>query len=991
MNGNDNFSRLDAVDPDANLFLNASSCNYFTIANYNIEFPVSNQFSLLNQNVQSFNSKKPQLETLIASANHSFHAMVLTETWNSVDNFNLCNIEGYNVVHSYRISPAPSRGGIGGGVSIFADCNLYKLKKIDHLSYCNQTIEACTAQIIPKNSNDKTAHFIVGIYRPHTDSTDNFVLALQQLLSDFTLQNKSVILAGDMNININGPPTGPSQNYLSSLFSYSYIPVITKPTRFPAHQLTASYPTNLDHIFINKVTTFKSAILDYDLSDHCGTTVTFDFFDSPVNLITNEKITFRPYSDENFLNLQFQLSSTNWDNLLNHNNANDQYNSFMEHINKTFISSFPIKTKIISEKRKNNPWVTPLTLEKIKRKSEYYKMYKSGRISKQENNYYKNRLNKDIQNDKKLFLKKTFENAKNNMAKSWKIIKSLVGTNITKKDADFIFKQAASTQQKQTIANNFNNFFATIGSVLASEIPLTETSPISQTPCNPRSFYFFRPTEIELSNIITNLKPTRTHINVLPVKLFKKLSPILMYPLLKIIEASFLQGIFPENLKTARITPLHKSGDYESPSNFRPISSLPYMSKIYEKLVTFRLLSFCYKYNIISPVQFGFQPGISTSDALLKITESIYKALDSREYHIATLLDIKKAFDSVDHAILLKKLEHYGIRGLPLKWFESYLSGRKCYTEIDSIKSDIRIFNVGVPQGSNLGPILFLIYVNNLPAISNSLQTQLFADDTIVSISGRDMEQIKSTNNSELEKISDWTHANKLTLNANKTEVLIVSNRLDNTTDVNTILQDEVITPCDSCKYLGVYLDRKMTFGPHIEEVIKKISRHTGVLYRIRDYLPTKARLDYYYAFVYPYLSYNVIFWGSAFDTYLNPLIIQHKRTIRTLSDASYRDHTSPLFKQLGLLKFRDIFKFHLMVHMHKALSNGEYAPVHNRFTRNRDLAVPIFHNLTNTQRAVSFIGPKMWNELPLNLRNIERLNPFKKALKKYLLDQYIE
>ena len=150
-------------------------------------------------------------------------------------------------------------------------------------------------------------------------------------------------------------------------------------------------------------------------------------------------------------------------------------------------------------------------------------------------------------------------------------------------------------------------------------------------------------------------------------------------------------------MKTARITPLHKSGDYDSPSNFRPISSLPYMSKIYEKLVTIRLLSFCNKYSIISPVQFGFQPGISTSDALLKITESIYNALDNRNHHIATLLDIKKAFDSVDHVILLKKLDHYGIRGLPLKWFESYLSDRKCYTEIDSIKSDTCIFNVGVP------------------------------------------------------------------------------------------------------------------------------------------------------------------------------------------------------------------------------------------------------------------------------------------------------
>ena len=181
-----------------------------------------------------------------------------------------------------------------------------------------------------------------------------------------------------------------------------------------------------------------------------------------------------------------------------------------------------------------------------------------------------------------------------------------------------------------------------------------------------------------------------------------------------------------------------------------------------------------------------------------------------------------------------------------------------------------------------------------------------------------------------------------------------------------------------------------MTFSPQIEQVIKKVARHTGILYRIRDYLPPKARLDYYYAFIYPYLSY-IIFWRSAYDTYLSPLIVQHKHTIRTLSNAGYREHTNPLFKQLGLLKFPDIYKFHLLVYMFKAMSKGEYAPLHNLSTRNRHLAVPVYYNLTSARKAVSFAGPKSWNELPLSLRNIQRLKPFKKALKKYLLDQYME
>ena len=184
MNGGNAVTHLEAADPDVNLFLNETSCNYCTIADYIVDFPVSPQFSLLNQNVQSFQSKKPQLEALIGATNHSFHALILTETWNTADNKVLCNMDGFTAVHSYRNTPAPSRGGIGGGVSIFANCNLYKLKKIDHLSYCNETIEVCTTQIIPRNSDDKSDHFIVGTYRPHTDTIENFVLALQQLFSD---------------------------------------------------------------------------------------------------------------------------------------------------------------------------------------------------------------------------------------------------------------------------------------------------------------------------------------------------------------------------------------------------------------------------------------------------------------------------------------------------------------------------------------------------------------------------------------------------------------------------------------------------------------------------------------------------------------------------------------------------------------------------------------------------------------------------------------
>ena len=461
-----------------------------------------------------------------------------------------------------------------------------------------------------------------------------------------------------------------------------------------------------------------------------------------------------------------------------------------------------------------------------------------------------------------------------------------------------------------------------------------------------------------------------------------------LIPLLRLIQNSFQSGTFPEKLKIARITPLHKSGDVSNPSNFRPISTLSYYSKIYEKLIANRILSFCKKFSIISPDQFGFQPGVSTCDALVELSESIYKSLDEKKHHMVALIDIKKAFDSVNHDILLKKLDSYGIRGLTLRWLQSYLQDRKCYIEMNDLKSEILTFNVGVPQGSVLGPILFLMYVNDLPSLSQNVQTVLFADDTTLSTSRSDYSELVQLTNDEFNKISQWTNLNQLTLNTEKTELMLITNRYF-VENLDFRIQNESIIPKTNCKFLGVILDNKLTFKSHIDSILSKVSRHSGILYKIKNNLPVTTRVNYYFAFIYPYLSYNIIVWGGTYKCHLNPLITFHKRIIRIICDAGYRDHTSPLYKKLKILKFEDIYKFNLLIYMFKARNKGQYLVEHERLTRSRDQARSIYHRLELTQHAVSYVGPKIWNSLPANIASIQRLGQFKRSLKKYLIDGY--
>ena len=301
-----------------------------------------------------YHAKKSALDSFLDYINISFHCIILTETWNSPINIDLCFFERYSGVHTFRAPLVPSRGGPGGGVSVFVLSNLYRIRKINELSICDEKIETCVAQVIPKNSTDSSCHFIVAIYRPHTDTVDNFVDALHQILIHPILHNQIVILAGDMNINITREFDTRAQNYLSLLGSLNFIPTITKPTRFPSsiNNPLASSPSTLDHIFINQIKDFRSIIFDYDISDHCGTALVFLQNDSINSNPLPRKITFRPYSEQNFAELYDKLSSTNWDLVLAQTDHDHQLLSFSNHVNSLYRACFPKKIKILTENRK---------------------------------------------------------------------------------------------------------------------------------------------------------------------------------------------------------------------------------------------------------------------------------------------------------------------------------------------------------------------------------------------------------------------------------------------------------------------------------------------------------------------------------------------------------------------------------------------------------------------------------------------------------------
>ena len=575
------------------------------------------------------------------------------------------------------------------------------------------------------------------------------------------------------------------------------------------------------------------------------------------------------------------------------------------------------------------------------------------------------------------------------MKKSWSLLQELLGTKKSRRDIISLMDENGEITENSEIVDKFADYFSTIGSNLESVLQQSNQSPYAYVNRNPHSFNLFPVTPAELKNVISKLKITRTNINHIPVRVFKSLEQYVCLPLMDIINLSFYHSIFPKSLKIAKITPVFKKGDAKLCSNYRPISSLPFLSKIFERCMANRIISFFTKFSLFNEKQFGFLKNKSTQDALYNFLENIHDALNGTNHNIRILIDLKAAFDTVNHSILLNKLELYGVRGHGLEWLKSYLKDRQFHVGLENAKSATHTVNIGIPQGSILGPILFIIYNNDLPAVSDILSPTLYADDTNFSITHTDYDVMIPLLNCELEKIHDWTLANRLTINASKTELLMFTNRKVLASNTDVILNDTPIAYVDHARFLGVIVDNKLNFKLHITNVVGKISKHSGILYKIKHNLPLPARITYYNSFVLPYLTFNILHWGNTNQTHLTPLITIQKRIIRTIANADYLDHTTPLFHRLKILKFEDLYKFHAIIDTYNKIKSGNYNVQHNINTRNCQLALPKFHNLTRTKQSITCCGPNLWNSLPGYLREVDSLSCLKTKLKDYFLNLY--
>ena len=531
------------------------------------------------------------------------------------------------------------------------------------------------------------------------------------------------------------------------------------------------------------------------------------------------------------------------------------------------------------------------------------------------------------------------------------------------------------------VGTEINNFFTGIGKQLAAAVPPANKTPESYvTEIPDQGSFFLKPvSENDVLKVMRKIKTRKASgPDGLHPRYIKSVALIIAKPLTHIINKSIETGNVPHGMKVAKVVPAYKSGSRTKATNYRPISLLTVLTKVIESLVYDQVDRYLSIREILTDNQYGFRKEKSTKGALIRFINTVQKDLDNKKRAAAVYIDLKKAFDTVNHDILLKKLEIYGIRGHALGWFKSYLNDREQYVACGQAKSNMAAVNFGVPQGSNLGPLLFLIYINDLPKCLTNGQATLYADDTTIYNTANHTNELQHKTNEDLKNLVEWFRANKLTLNTSKTYACMFGEKP--TQEIEIKIGDTHINMSQSVKYLGVHVDSKLSWKAHIAYVANKINQTIGALYRVRHCLNTKAMKMIYYSLIHSHLLYCQEVWGTAYKSALVPLVVAQKKAIRMITKANYRASTAPLFKQLEIKPLIDEIKYRRALlsyeivknpNVHQIQLNFEGHP-HSHATRFSEKSLPLPRKRSERYgvRGIEYQLIKSFNELPVELRN---------------------
>ena len=652
------------------------------------------------------------------------------------------------------------------------------------------------------------------------------------------------------------------------MYSFNLIPSIVRPTRIAKNSFTL-----IDNIFINNYANFaKAGIVMTNISDHYAVFSVFrrNSSQSGAYVEFNRRIAHR----ENLERLKNSFADNDFTPVLGNENAEASYNLFVDNVRLIYDAICPAKKVRIKRLDILKPYITSEIKELLRSKHKLQKMYNKRPITYgDEYRKLRNEVNSKIRVAKSLYLKSKLKDTRDAKA-SWKVVNSILGRDNKGTLPNCFNINGEMISDPLKIANTFNNFFSNIGESLSLNFVETDNF-LGYLNNDIESRFSFTQVSLEqVVNIVMSMKDSSPGFDDIPMKLFKDNIAALGHCITHICNLSLRTGVFPKQLMIAVITCLYKAGDPHNIENYRSISILAAFSKILEKIVTVQVVEYFTNNNLFSSKQYAYRKGVSTSDAVLDIVNSLYDAFDVGETAVGVFLDLAKAFDSLNREILFRKLEYYGIGGIELMWFKSYFSDRRQYVKYKDVNSDILRVNYGVAQGSVLGPILYSIFVNDFVSSSTSLKFVMYADDTCVFRTDYNLNRNVYFINRELETVNRWLYDNCLTMNYEKSHYIIFHRKQRTIVDPNhhILINGIKLEKLDNIKYLGLCLDDTLSWKSHVSQLTRKVSKFMPMLYNVRNNVSREGLKLIYNSLIYPLLMYCNVVWGSCCQSYLNNL-----------------------------------------------------------------------------------------------------------------------
>ena len=862
-------------------------------------------FKIISLNCQSLSAKIDNLKMLMHNLDNQqvyIDAICLQESWLSdLSDLSLLHVEGYQLISMAKHCSAHS------GLVIYLS-NKYQHEVLN----IHEQSNLWDGQFIKISGMLHNRNIILGnIYRPPNDINENYKTFFDELIRILAILNKSkheVIIAGDFNIDLLKVNTNMhAHEFFHTLIAQSFIPKITLPTRFSDLRCTLidNFLCKLSPAIMDS----SAAIFTNNISDHQLYILVVPNLSNTIKVPKYTNILWDANSTPNF---KADISKANVFAKLNPDisaNQNENYDILEKIIVHNISKHFPRRqVKFNKYKHKKNTWITKGILHSIKFRDNLYRELKKAcpnsdiySTIKVNLRTYNKILKRNILLAKQMHYKIKFDKYKNDIKGTWGVIRDILNKTHSKKDYPEQFNlNGVHESNRIIIANNFNEYFTNIGEELASKI----TDPVGKShtdylhsPCESR-LNFTTVNENVVAKIIESLK-TKSSCgdDGLSTKLLKEIKNEICSSITLIVNQMITTGIFPDSLKIAKIIPIFKKGDVEIIENYRPISILPAISKIFEKILSLQIHEYFQSKHLYYEYQYGFIKNRSTEQAALELIDRVITEIDKGEIPFNIYIDLSKAFDTLDHAILMDKLYYYGVQGTSLDLLRNYLVKRKQYVQIGEVKSDITYLSTGVPQGSILCPLLFIIYINDIAKCSNLLHTIIYADDTtlmgnISTFELRNGRTLDENINFELLKLTDWLKVNKLSLNANKTKLMIF-HMPQRKLNPPIIKIDEIqLEPISNFNFLGIIINENINWSKHINKISYSISKTIGIIRKLKNVLPSSVLLTIYNSLILPQLTYGILVWGYE----SNCIFKLQKMALRAMTSSKYNAHTNPLF-----------------------------------------------------------------------------------------------